>query len=210
MIDSLTRQNAGDFRQRYNGTFGYYTINEGPRKGNKILVRLTDVNDSQVTFIDSRGSEYYVYADSGIPFEFLPLEKRVANTAKGNVIYGCRVPARQWSRGVSERNTSIINLQSRMAVSVNFVNLEALYSAEDNYPTAFSEFVKGSRKGAALDKKFSIIKNPDETINVKLFNSDIGVFSDGVAKIIPLFKQEFSDMVSRSKFDIKVEVLNNG
>lgn len=196
MKDSLTSQNYRDFRQRYENTFGNFCTKEGKT----LMVMLTSVGEDRVTFKDSRGVEYYAYVDSGVPFEFYPVERRLANN-KDSVIFSSRKPARMWQRGVCSSNTEIKDVVTGKQLAVNFFNLKTLYNPIVDYQKAYTEYVEGNRMAAALSDKFYVSKD-----GAYLYNMRIGDFENGTAKIVPLFKQEFGDLITRNNFPIKVEV----
>lgn len=202
MKDSLTSSNYRDFRQRYEGTYG----NFAPEGKPPLMVMLQSVEESRVNFVDSKGAKYHVNADAGIPFEFYPVDRRLANTAKGTVLYSSRRPARQWSRGVCDQNTTIMNLISQRGVNVSFDTLEVLYHPNKNYNAVLQDYINGAREGVAIDDKFCIIREV-----VQLYDKPIGVVDRTnvfTAKIHPMFKQEFTDTVKRGNLPIVVETYN--
>ena len=202
MKDSLTSSNYHDFRQRYQNTYGNFVPEGKP----PLMVMLQTVEETRVHFMDARGTAYHVNADSGIPFEFYPVDRRVANSSKGAVLYSCRRPARQWSRGVCEGNTTITNLVANRSVGISFDSLEVLYHPNKNYVAALQDYIDGKREGVAIDDKFCIIREV-----VQLYDKPIGMVDRTnlfTAKIHPMFKQEFSDTVKRGNLPIAVEVHN--
>jgi hypothetical protein len=200
MKDSLTSNNYRDFRQRYEGVFGFFS----PEGKKPLLVQLSSVEETKVNFIDVLGVNYHVNVNSGIPFDFLPIERKVVNIIGDDILYACRKPARQWQRGVCSANTSITSLcvpTRRIGFGFNLVS--AVWDTPVPYSTAIEEFSYGVRKNVALDSRFSIIGD-----KVHLYNTPIGSYVSGTLQIIPLFKQEVSDTVFRNNLKFKVEVTN--
>lgn len=200
MKDSLTSNNYRDFRQRYEGVFGFFS----PEGKKPLLVCLFSVEESKVNFIDVLGVSYHVNVDSGIPFDFLPVERKVVNIANDDILYACRKPARQWQRGVCSANTSITSLCfSNRRLGFGFNLVAAVWDTTVPYTKAIDEFLTGVRKNVALDSRFSIIGE-----KVYLYNTSIGSYANNTLQIIPLFKQEVSDTVFRNNLKFKVEVIN--
>lgn len=199
MKDTLTNSNAGDFRQRYQGTYGWFNHNvEKP-----LLVQLTDVNASRCIFVDKRGVDYRVNSDTGIPFEFFPLDRRVANY-KDTVLYSTRKPERQWHRGACDANTAIVDLNTGKAVPVDFDTIEALYSPPVNFAEFAEEFKAGKRKAAAISDKF-VLRGKF----VYIFDRPIGLVNGMKVTVNKLFLQELKDVNHRNKLGLTVEVMND-
>jgi hypothetical protein len=198
MKDSLTRNNAGDFRQRYEGTYGMYSHNVKE----PLLVMLTSVNAARCLFQDKRGVEYRVNSDTGIPFEFLPVERRVANY-KDTVLYGTRRPQRQWQRGVCDGNTTITDLSYMGQLPVSFDTIEALYQSPKNYDEELTAFKKERRKLVAISDKFVLTGT-----TLMIYDRPIGLYEKGTVKVDKLFLQEVKDVNVRNKLGLTVEVLN--
>jgi len=200
MKDSLTSSNYRDFRQRYEGVFGFFS----PEGKKPLLVCLLSVEETKVNFMDVLGVSYHVNVNSGIPFDFLPIERKVVNIANDDILYACRKPARQWQRGVCAANTSIVSLcvpNRRLGVMFNLV--AAVWNTSVPYAIAIQEFLAGMRKNVALDNRFSIIGE-----RVYLYNTPIGSYESATLKVISLFKQEISDTIVRNNLKFKVEVIN--
>jgi hypothetical protein len=156
MFEKFMSANAGDFRTRYQGTFGFYT-NEG--KGQRFLSKLTFV-DNVVTFVDKRNIEYKMNPDSenDIGFEFLPPESKWNNTKNG-AVYVERGAARQFTRGVSERNIKIYTLNGELGLlntRVDFESLESIYESNLSYKEAFAAFTAKKVPSCALSKKLAM------------------------------------------------------
>lgn len=196
MLDTLTSQNRADFRQRYLGTYGYLI-----RDSKKILVRIEQVEEDYVEFIDEKGNPYHVNCDSGIPFEFIPVDRRLVNLPK-YTIYACRRPARMWRRGVCSENTTIVNVETKRHLTVGFQTVGPVYQPENqDYIGAFNSYLNGERKSAAISDRFCVLDG-----KVFLYDIPIGFITDSKARIHPMFKQEVSDICTRNKLPIKVEV----
>lgn len=199
MKDTLTSANHRDFRQRYEGTFGFFS----PDGRSPLLVQLDTVEPSRVNFKDKRGTSYHANVDSGIPFEFIQVQRRVVNFADDDVIYISRKPARMWRRGLCADNTSITNLKTMRRAALNFATVESAYQNNITYESAVIEFLAGNRKNVAVDDKFSIIGGA-----LYLYDTVIGSYADKTVKVSHIFKQEFSDLVRRKVLPITVEIIN--
>ena len=200
MKDSLTSNNYQDFRQRYEGTFGFLIK---PNDHKKLLVQLVSVNSEQVDFLDKNGHYYNVVCDSGVPFEFIPVDRRVVNLQRGRTVFACRKPARQWKRGVCADNTVFVNIETGKTLSVGFDLIESVYSQDEtSYVDYYQQYKSGKRFSVALSDKFCVFDG-----NLFLYNTKVGSLKDDVAKVSTLFRQELSDVCKRNNLPITVEVL---
>jgi len=129
MFEKFTSKTAGDFRQRYQGTYGFFK-----RGTSKTLVRLdkivTDTSRPVVEFSDINGLKCHLFIDSEdetIGFEFLPPKMQYHNCEDGVYIVR-RVPARQYLRGICDRNTAI-NTVADYQLPVDFTMLNKLFTS---------------------------------------------------------------------------------
>jgi hypothetical protein len=83
MFEKFLSQNLESFKQRYEGTFGFYRNEEGKR----LLVRLDSITARNCVFKDANGVDYRIRPDSeeNIGFEFLPPKSQWYNTVDGAV-----------------------------------------------------------------------------------------------------------------------------
>lgn len=153
MFEKFTRLDAADFRQRYQGTYGHF------RRGSKqTLVRLdkVDVDNHVVIFVDKDGLSYDVQADAGdetIGFDFLPPKMSYHNTPSGTCLLR-RIPQRQFSRGISERNISIRNM-SGQGIQVDFKSLGDIFDHTIPVADALSRAV-GKKSFALAERSFAL------------------------------------------------------
>jgi hypothetical protein len=127
MFEKFMSTNAGDFRQRYRGTYGFYTNN-----GKRTLVQLVDVSAERgvVLFADEKGQQYKLNVDHDdtIGFSFLPPRSAWHQTVTGPYFVR-RVAARQFQRGICEANTAIRRTGGR-AVHVGFEALSDIFEKQ--------------------------------------------------------------------------------
>lgn len=192
MKESLTTDNAADFRQRYNGTIGWLTDDHGE----KVLVHVTNVDTERVKFLDVSGTAYYANANKGVEFEFLPVKRAWYNTDESPV-YLERVPARQFRRGIHRENT----LCYRMYDGLTPANIDIKVIHEINQPTS-RVLKQGS--AFALSSVFAV----DALSRLYCFTGQIGVVDFAKKQITlssDLFMQEVRDCVQRNKYDFAVK-----
>ena len=155
MFEKFLSSNAENFRQRYEGTFGFYR-----HKDKRLLVKLTSVSDAVCTFIDAQSVEYKVNADnqSDIGFEFLPPKSKWYNTPDYGALFVQRGAARQWQRGVSQKNVSILTLKnSQLAqMQVSFPVLSNIFEKELEAKNVIHDFIRGTRTSLALSSHFAL------------------------------------------------------
>jgi len=194
MKEEFSSKSWGDFRQRYSGTFGWYTD-----KDRKILVMVDQVEGDYCTFYDEKKIQYTANADKGVTFEFLPVEKGLYNVGNDLVLVQ-RKPARMWRRGISADNTTLWSFLKAKNATPSFENLSEIFSP--SYRDFHSEFLAGRRNSIALSKQFGIHDK-----NVYLYDTKIGVL-DGTKIILDddLFSQEFRDLSSKLRLPYDLEI----
>jgi hypothetical protein len=168
MFEKFTSANAADFRQRYEGTYGFYR----DEKGKRLLTQLSYIRENVCVFIDSRGVEYKLFpnAESDLGFDFIPPRSTFYNTADGAMLVE-RIAARQFQRGLSPKNTAIHLLRAGglTGVKVGFPALEKIYATT---PVAPDVFVLSDGISVALSKQLAL----DPVGGVYIFSNRVGVF----------------------------------
>lgn len=202
MKDTLTENNSGDFKQRYEHTFGWYLGNETP-----LLVFIEYSDSEQVKFTDVKGNTFIAYANSDIQFEFIPLNKGFFQLKDGSVVLLERIPARQWKRGISSSNTRVtaysINT-SNSGISINTTKpfgltlelLNEIFSSDYKLPNKFI------RDKLVLSDAFAIIGH-----YIYVWSIKIGDYKNKVITLYTdLFLQEITDVVKRNTHEFEVLV----
>ena len=208
MFEKFISADAPDFRQRYQGTYGYFT-----HKGKRTLCRLdkisTEGSRSFVEFSDRDGLKYLLHPDSeddSTGFEFLPPKSSYFNTKEGIPLLVNRVPARQYLRGICDRNTAIYNMRNKMQ-PVDFSTLVKLFEESVSIKDALAVAMKSEdgAAGVALNQAFALCIG---TSIVKCFNQQIGVFDhkEGLFTVAldspELWGQEITDAFRRAKLNM--------
>jgi len=192
MFEKFTSENFEGFHQRYKGTYGHFT-----RKGKQTLVRLIEVTRREVKFEDADKMGYILNADSdeeGTGFTFLPLRCSYHNVKEGGPLLIGRVPARQYSRGICDKNTYIATLNGGR-LPVDFTTLTSLFS---NNPTPLEMY---KRLVENIDSPTSLFKYPAGVAISPQFALDV------VANHIYCFGQVIGSCkwaVDKDKFIIKL------
>jgi len=204
MLDSLTRNNAEDFRARYEGTYGFLKKTpESPAK----LVHIQGVNRRTVSFVTCEGQEGYVNADSGINFEFLPIT-RGWYELEDRAVFLTRVPARQWQRGISNKNTSAKTFDQSGSLTQEPLGLEMLEKIFVTKPQSNLKGFIGKKIQHYVLSKFVVLR--DNKVYF-LGNHQAGTYTimNGKVKIKlndDLILQEMSDTVRRQGLEPFMEV----
>lgn len=197
MRDSLTRENAPDFARRYIGTYGYLV--QGDKK---TLVYMQKADHMETTFTDVGGYSYTVYANSGVEFEFIPVDRGFYNTVSGTYFLH-RVPARQWSRGISESNTAVylLSAQGLSPIPCNIMNLFKVFQEGIDIQQAVNEWQNNKRVSFALSKHFAVSNK-----YVLFYNANIGTVGKSKAMVVdePRVAQEFSDCIRRTGVNLDI------
>jgi hypothetical protein len=198
MKDTLTSRNHVDFRQRYQGTFGFLLVDE-----KKLLVNIVEVGEKQVVFVDKNKTEYYAYRDGGSIFEFIQVQRGWFNTLKG-VYYLARIPARQWHRGICANNTTIhlLSEDKMRNLPINIHNLATVFETPLETNAAFNQFVDKEQTAFALTKHFAMDRKhlyfDDRTVgDIQTGNATValGLKTD-------IIRQELGDAIRRSALPI--------
>lgn len=156
MFEKFMMANAGDFRQRYEGTFGFYR----DEKGKRMLSKLTAIGGNICEFTDARGVVFKLNAnsDKDIGFEFIPPKSQFYNTDE-DTFYVRRLAARQFQRGVSNKNVEIFRLvgDTLMPQRVDFQTLGKVYEQTRTPAEILGRFTAGGlkRNGFALSNSIA-------------------------------------------------------
>lgn len=197
MRDSLTGNNYVDFKQRYEGTYGFLV-----HKNKKLLVYLRRVDNVRCTFTDETGTDLYANVDSGIEFEFIPCKRGVHNI-KDDVVCISRVAATQYKRGVSKGNTSITSVSSYRTLPLDFNIMQDVFNSKYDVVKRYEQWKKDKSIPVALNTHFCLSGD-----SVRFYDQNIGYMDGDVFMVNPLVYQEFSDCLSR--LNIVAEVKTYG
>ncbi len=190
-IEEFTSNGARDFRQRYQGTYGYFTTDSGKR----ILVFMASVDEYKTTFVDAAGVEYTAIADKGICFEFIPLEKRLFIFEDG-LCLASRRPARQWQRGICAANSRMDELSYMIGHDITFKSVKA-------YDTrVFANSMENlGRQPILINKMMGVSKN----LGLYLYNTKIGEVVSSGNKILIRNKAFLQEVIDSTKH-LNIEV----
>lgn len=176
MFEKFTTANAGDFRQRYEGTFGFYRGEDGKR----LLTKLQYIRADVCSFVDSRGVEYKLFpnTEKNIGFEFIPPKAAYHNTPTGAKLVQ-RVAARQFQRGLSAKNTLIYWLkEGLLQCNVSFAELDSIFMKAVDAQTAFKNF--DNLPSVALSGQVALSKQGD----VYMYEKKIGTFTKTGPRVV--------------------------
>jgi hypothetical protein len=181
MKEEFTAAGQRDFRQRYDESWGFYTV---PTSNARILV-LMSVGETFVDFRDQKGNKYTAYPDTGVTFDFIPVSKRLF-IHDGRLLLQQRTPARMWARGINRQNTRMVNVAAQSGVRLDFDNITAAQEPEKYQHVGNIHL---------LSYLFGIVDDV-----VYIYDRPIGRWDDKTNRITldePLFVQELSDLVKK-------------
>lgn len=168
MFEKFTSENIDNFRQRYEGTYGFYRDESKKR----LLVKLTEIGSSRCSFVDADGIEFHLNPDTkkDIGFEFLPPRSSWYNTPLG-AMYCERVAQRQFSRGITSKNILIYLLASNTLVPqrVDFASLGKIFNS--GKPSSLADALKNGRS-YAIATSFAL----DPHGAIFLFGEAVGMY----------------------------------
>ena len=172
-LEEFTSGGARDFRQRYLEVYGFFPVDK-----REVLVRVTEVNDNRMSFVDERGIQYSAYADKGVFFRFIPVTKRLF-IHNDNLYLAFRKPARQYKRGITYENTTFVSMSGGNAD----VDFETVLSYNN------SRQVRSAKNCKILTDFLGVYEG-----SLFLYNQVIGTINDKTAYLsIPIFRQEVLD-----------------
>ena len=194
MLDSLSTESWEDFRQRYLHTYCWYRR----KGGGQTFVYITDVRPEQVAFTVGDGIRYYVEADSGAVFEFIPVDRGWFNQIGSGPKYLYRVPERQWRRGISDGNTAVRD-HAMNRLDIDYKMLKGIFEpARDNWNVPFSLTTP-----VALSRNFM-----SNGAGALFFNDQhVGTITKDGVKVDHLLLQEVRDIVRRRNINLPVEAM---
>ena len=197
MKATLSRFNAGDFRQRHADTFGFIQVNGKPK-----LVYVNDVDSDSTTFSDIDGFRYTAKADGGFEFDFIPVERKWHNVPDGAIL-SVRHAARQWRRGICPNNTQLFEISRRgfNAIGVEFATVSKIYETAALTAKEIQDRYNSSVP-VALNHAFAV----DGKNRVYLFDRVIGarVKPNEVNLTMPIVTQELLDCFRDVGLDVVV------
>lgn len=190
MRDTFNSDNIRDFEQRYVDTYGWLYREDGQR--NFVYVKSHD--DDAVYFSAGRGPQFSVLIDSGLEFEFIPVDRGWYASNDGHLYYLTRKPARQWRRGISHTNTEAY--RGGEPAEISYALLNGIFN-HNQIP-----FRNGVN--ALISPHFCVISGA-----VKFYSETVG-YQDGdtLRLLTPLVYHELLSAIKRSPvpLDFKVTV----
>lgn len=205
MLDSYTHENMRDFGPRYADTYGFLVKPDQTKQ----LVYISENDRNAVYFrCQDDGLQFHANIDSGVQFEFIQVDRGFFTGSDGNIYFMCRVPARQWKRGIGRNNTSLKLLTenglTNQKLSLHLLSLifnrKQSYLYDDLLPT--QNFI-------ALSKHFAMT-----TKKVYFFETEIGTV-DHQSQVISVdseykVTQELNDVIRRNGYSYTVKETDNG
>ena len=212
MFEKFMSTDGRDFRQRYQGSYGFFRDNDKP----PLLVKLVEVHherDPFVRFVDKDDESYILNADavSYRGFDFIPPRSAWKNTSRYGGVLAARLAQRQWSRGICDGNTSF-SIPGQRALRVEFGILEALFVTEaPTFEVAYAFMKEQQKEGTRVCTALSTNFGLDSKGNVFLFDTMIGSYQEksGLFTVRltddKLFSTEIRDAFKRNNKEVVIE-----
>ncbi len=208
MYDTLTSKNYEDFRQRYQGSYGWLSVEGQPER----IVYISKVSASKVMFNTITDRDFFAFVDQDVRFKFLPIRRGWYKGHTNRPVLLTRIPARQYCRGISAANTtcSTMSFDNRLLpCALSGELLEAIFNDAQ-------QTIKYSRTEPCVLNKFfsfgSLRANPETGVSsrpVFFLEAKVATQTNNVvefAKGWQHIKQEFSDSVRRAVLFNDIEV----
>lgn len=169
MFEKFLSGNVESFRQRYEGTYGFFRDD----KKNRTLVRLDSISETRCDFLDADGLNYHINADTAeeMGFEFIPPKSSWYNTPDFGAVFTQRRAQRQFSRGIHSGNLAMFALTSGVTANlgVDFVSLSQIYEKAIPPRQALEKWKEGT--SIAISGQFALSSG-----NVFLFLDNVGTY----------------------------------
>lgn len=181
MFEKFTANGGNTFRQRYEGTFGYYVNRE--TKTPPLLVQLTNFrNDGNILEFKTIDGVLYtlnINTNREIGFEFAPPTKRWYPSDRFGALLGSRRVARQFSRGLCENNYELRYLQNNerwVSAQITFENVHHILEESTRQITApVTAFVenKYAHNTYYLTPQYVLFRSKEGLLNLYLYERPI-------------------------------------
>lgn len=212
MFEKFLSANSQDFRQRYQGTFGFF-VGDGQEELCQLHRIITDATPQYVEFRSADGREFYIRADSKHDrgFRFIPPKAAWYNTKDGVPLLVGRIPARQFLRGLCDRNTSITDFNQE-TYPIDFTTLTKLFLDKVSVSDALVQMdkVMCQKRGAGIAISPQFCVSPAFS-RIKCFNATIGKcdYKDGTFAVSledpDTWLTEVTDAFRRAKLEATVK-----
>lgn len=194
--------NIEDIQRYYKSTFVKF-----PETGDKLFY-IKNVNVQKVSGTDNEGTPFELLLSEDFPYDVDYILPKKSYFQMGN--YACllqRVPAKQYSRGITENNVNIARLGSNGSTNGIPVGFEALlaYIAKPNFSSIQEALRNNNRdKSVALSPRMAFVQS---TRTFYIDNIDVGRL-DTKAQLLkcfsPLFAPELSAVVNGTSYKVVV------
>lgn len=192
-LDTFQSMTSRDFRQRYQGSYGWYTDKATQKR---TFVLMTDVQEMIVNFIDENENKYQVVADTGVMFDFVPVQKKLF-VYKKELMYIRRRPQRQWARGINLQNTRLCSvLKPGGDVALSFPRMVASMQPHGDVKDNITKLANNEINVASLTNQFGVVDG-----KLYLYDNLVGEFAHDLQQIRvlePMFKQEIVDLMMKN------------
>jgi hypothetical protein len=177
LFEKFLSANVDSFRQRYEGTYGFYR----DEKKKRLLVRLDSISAEECTFVNADGIDFRLRVDTArdIGFEFLPPKSAWYNTEAG-AVWTQRLAQRQFSRGVTSKNLEISLLTPDRGLSAMRVDFKTLSSIYERAITPALAIEALGKKSVAISSAFAL----DQSGVVYLFKEVIGSYKQQDKRLV--------------------------
>lgn len=199
MLDTLTMYNREDFNQRYARSYGWFIH---PETGVKSLVYVRKVERDKVTF-DTEKGEFYAYSGTNVQFEFLPITRGWFYTSIFGPVILQRVPAKQFSRGISDSNTSVRYFgmgDFLREKSLSLLILQEVFGAKPITKPTLRNFFAVPSMGFIMNPYFLLWKD-----KVFFYDVQVGTITgEEITLTDSIIKQELQDCINRNDHRLRI------
>ena len=170
----------------------------------KTLVWLDRITASEVRFKDIEDRALCVFNDTGVEFEFIPVNRGWAHTGE-KAYYFSRVPARQWKRGISTGNTTLWEFGEFSTFADASHEMFSILSkiSQSHLDGSFYRWLGKEITSCALSKHFAL----NSSDKLFFFDQPVGKFSREENSFIldtSVIYQELMDLIRRRNLGVGV------
>jgi hypothetical protein len=134
--------------------------------------------------------------NSGVEFQFIPVNRGWFSSTSGEVYFLQRVPERQWKRGISQNNTRITNIDGMYSEKIGYNLLASIFNLKET-------ITYQAGKPFCISKHFAISQKGI----VYFYTTRVGAIKDNIITIGTEHNvlQELNDAINRNKLPFKVK-----
>ena len=196
----FTSTNYEDISRYYRNTYVKF------KETGERLFFIRNVDAQSVRGTDEDGTEFELFLSDDHPYEvdYVLPRKSFYQMGKRAMLLA-RIPAKQYQRGISNGNTSLISLAKSGGISKHEISFDTLkpFVTKQTYLN-MEEAVRnmGRNISAALSPRFAYVPDIGMIFVDHRAVAEVNKKEQKVKMILPIFRNEIEALVKESKFEV--------